>query len=246
MGWRAILTLFLLALSARAIFAADAADRSILGFSADGRYFAFEQFGVQDGSGFPFSEIFIIDLEMDSWLEGTPVRVRLEDETQSLEAARRKAKDDARRYLQVAGIEDNARVLASNSVYQEVPDPRQLIFRTFYTSFGHLEPIDPDDDNVISLQLEEIVLPTPEGCPLGDIPMAGFLLKAKSASEPYQEVHRDTKIPTSRACPLKYSLSDAIVFSTAGGQTQRIVVLVNVFSLGFEGPDRRFIAVPLK
>ncbi|HYM98324.1 MAG TPA: DUF2259 domain-containing protein [Aestuariivirgaceae bacterium] len=246
MNLRAILTLLLFVLSGRALFAADAAERAILGFSADGRYFAFEQFGVQDGSGFPYSEIFIIDLETDSWLEGTPVRVRLEDETQSLETARRRAKDEARRYLEVAAIEDNARVLASNSVYQQTPDPRQLIFRSFYTSFGHLEAIDPDDENVISLELEEIVLPTPEGCPLGDTPMAGFLLKAKNDSEPYQEVHRDTKIPTSRVCPLKYSLSDAVVFSTAGGQTQRIVVLVNVFSLGFEGPDRRFLAVPLK
>jgi predicted secreted protein len=246
MDLRATLTLLLLALFASAAFAADAAERNILGFSTDGRYFAFEQFGVQDGSGFPYSEIFIVDLEMDSWLEGTPVRVRLEDETQSLDTARRKAKDEALRYLQVAGIEDNARVLASNSLYQEMADPRQLIFRTFYTSFGHLEPIDPDDDNVISLQLEEIVLPTPEGCPLGDTPMAGFLLKAKRGREPYQDVHRDTKIPASRVCPLKYSLSDAVVFSTAGGQTQRIVVLVNIFSLGFEGPDRRFLAVPVK
>jgi predicted secreted protein len=246
MSLHAILTLFLLAFSSQALLAADAAERSILGFSSDGRYFAFEQFGVQDGSGFPYAEIFIIDLETDSWAEGTPIRVRLEDEGQSLEGARRKAKDDGRRHLQAAGIEDNARVLASNSVYQEAEDPRQMIFRSFYTTFGHLEPVDHEDDNVISLQLEEVVLPTPEGCPVGDTPMAGFVLKAKRGSQAYQEVHRDTKIPSSRGCPLKYSLSDAVVFSAADGQTQRMVVLVNVFSLGFEGADRRFLAVPVK
>jgi predicted secreted protein len=245
MGLRAILTLLLLALFARTLFAADAAERNILGFSPDGRYFAFEQYGVQDGSGFPYAEIFIIDLETDSWLEGTPVRVRLDDEAQSLQHARRKARDEARGLLQSAAIEDNARVLASNSVYQQAADPRRLVFRVYYTTFGHLEPIDPEDQDVLSLTLEEVVLPAPEGCPAGDTPMAGFVLRAKRGSEPYQEVHRDTKIPSSRLCPLQYSLSDAVVFSGTDGRIQKIVVLVNVFSFGFEGADRRYVAVPL-
>jgi predicted secreted protein len=81
---------------------------------------------------------------------------------------------------------------------------------------------------------------------VGDTPMAGFVLKAKRGNEPFAEVHRDTSIPSSRVCPLKYSLSDAVAFSGPDGRTQRIVVLVNVFSFGFEGADRRFIAVPLK
>ena len=56
--------------------AADAADRAIIGFSADGRYFAFEEFGIQDGSGFAYANIFVLDLEDDKWVEGSPVRVQ--------------------------------------------------------------------------------------------------------------------------------------------------------------------------
>jgi predicted secreted protein len=246
MGCRAILSLLILAFSAGSVLAADAAERDILGFSPDGRYFAFEQYGVQDGSGFPYSDIFVIDLETDSWLDGTPIRVRLDDERQSLSSARRTTRDKARSHLQSAAIEDNARVLASNSIYQQAADPRELVFRTYYTTFGHLEAVDPGDEDVLSLALEEVVLPSPEGCPVGDTPMAGFVLKAKRGNEPFAEVHRDTSIPSSRVCPLKYSLSDAVAFSGADGRTQRIVVLVNVFSFGFEGADRRFIAVPLK
>ena len=51
----------LIALLALALPAA-AADRALinmLGYSEDGAYFAFEQFGVQDGSGFPFADIFM-------------------------------------------------------------------------------------------------------------------------------------------------------------------------------------------
>ncbi|HEY7765546.1 MAG TPA: DUF2259 domain-containing protein, partial [Aestuariivirgaceae bacterium] len=113
-----LITAMLCILTAPPAFAADAAERDILGFSPDGRYFAFEQYGVQDGSGFPYSEIFIIDLEEDRWLEGTPVRIRLDDETQSLGKARAEASGKAREYLLSARIEDNARVLASNPVNQ--------------------------------------------------------------------------------------------------------------------------------
>ena len=53
--------------------AADNAERAVVGFSPDGRYFAFEQYGVQDGSGFPYSEIFVIDLNANKWVKGSPV-----------------------------------------------------------------------------------------------------------------------------------------------------------------------------
>jgi predicted secreted protein len=232
-------------LTAGELFAADAAEREVLGFSPDGRYFAFEQFGIQDGSGFPYSEIVLIDLEADKWVEGTPIRVRLEDESQSLQKARRQARDQAEPHLAKMAIENNALILASNSVYQEMPNPRAMTFRTFYTTFGHLEPIDPANENAIGILLDEFVLPTPEGCPIGDTPMAGFALKARRGSEAYVELHRDTTIPPSRGCPLRYSLSDAVALSTADGNTQKLVMLVNVFSFGFEGADRRFIAVPV-
>lgn len=42
-----------------ACLANDAATLEFIGFSGDGRYFAWEQYGVQDGSGFPWSEITI-------------------------------------------------------------------------------------------------------------------------------------------------------------------------------------------
>ena len=225
--------------------AGDAAERAILGFSPDGRYFAFEQYGVQDGSGFPYSEIFLIDLNADSWVEGTPVRVRLEDESQSLEAARRQARAAAQPFLDKVRVTDNARILASNVLYERIEDPRRMSFRTFYTSFGHLEPGEADDAE-ITLMLEEIVLPAPKDCPAGDTPLAGFVLKAKHGAGSFEEVYRDREIPAARRCPLKYSLSDAVSLLAADGRIQRLVAIINVFSYGFEGPDRRFVAVPLQ
>jgi predicted secreted protein len=246
MELRSCLALLFLCLSGGMSYAADAAERQILGFSPDGRYFAFEQFGVQDGSGFPYSEIFVINLDNDRWLDGTPVRVRLENDAQSLGKARDKALSEARKFLEQSHIENNGRVLASNPVNQKTENPQHLVFHSYYTSLGHLEPVDETDQDVITLTVEDVVLPTPEACPIGDTPLAGFVLKAKRGAEPFHLVYRDKTIPASRGCPLKYSLSDAVAYASADGRIQRLVALVNVFSFGFEGADRRFIAVPVQ
>ena len=63
-----------LSLAPLTALAGESAQFNALGFSDDGRYFAFEQFGIQDGSGFPYSDIFLIDLDTDSFAGGTPVR----------------------------------------------------------------------------------------------------------------------------------------------------------------------------
>ena len=68
----------LLAASLGLALPALAGDRALfqpIGFSADGRYFAFEEYGVQDGSGFPYSNTYILDLPADKWVNGTPVRM---------------------------------------------------------------------------------------------------------------------------------------------------------------------------
>lgn len=42
--------------------AADQSTLAFLGFSKDGKYAAYEQYGVQDGSGFPYSEIVVLSV----------------------------------------------------------------------------------------------------------------------------------------------------------------------------------------
>jgi predicted secreted protein len=84
--WEGIIAIFLLFLAgANSIArAGDAAGREVIGFSPDGRYFAFEQYGVQDGSGFAYSDIMVIDATSDAWVVGTPVRKRADDEKMPL------------------------------------------------------------------------------------------------------------------------------------------------------------------
>lgn len=78
-----------------AAHAGDVAELEILGFTKDGSVFAFEEYGVQDGSGFPYANRYYIDTSTDSFLKGTPIRVRLEDENAKLDAVRLQARQKA-------------------------------------------------------------------------------------------------------------------------------------------------------
>ena len=47
----------------------------VLGFSPDGRYFAFMQYGPQWDAGKLFAETYVIDASTDRYVQGAPVRV---------------------------------------------------------------------------------------------------------------------------------------------------------------------------
>lgn len=70
-----------------------AASVEFLGFSSDGRYFAWEQYGVQDGSGFPFSSAAVQETEGGAVVWSR--EIVLEDEGQELERARELCRTEA-------------------------------------------------------------------------------------------------------------------------------------------------------
>ena len=111
---------------APAALAGDFAERRIIGFSADGKYFAFEQFGVQDGSGFPYAEIFVIDIEKDAWAPDTPIRISLREEGKTLADARTQASSQAAAALSSLKIDRPGVLLASNPPGESGADPLKV------------------------------------------------------------------------------------------------------------------------
>ena len=59
------------------------------------------------------------------------------------------------------------------------------------------------------------------------------------------ELNRDKNVPASRGCVSAYGLAEVHALRLPGGQTALAVVL-QYFAQGFEGPDRRFLAVTAK
>jgi hypothetical protein len=58
---------------------------------------------------------------------------------------------------------------------------------------------------------------------------------------PILTLHADKTLPKSRGCPLSYAIAD--VLSHEGGGGIVYVVLLHMSTIGFEGPDSRFLAV---
>jgi predicted secreted protein len=58
-------------------------------------------------------------------------------------------------------------------------------------------------------------------------------------------IHEDTTLPASRHCAVAYDI-EAIVAPSNVETVDRLVAIIGVYRRGFEGADRRFIAVPFK
>jgi predicted secreted protein len=229
-------------LSAAPLRAGDAAERAILGFSPDGRWFAFEEFGIQDGSGAPYANIFVIDLDLDRWAPGTPVRARLNTDTDPqppVSAARRQAEAAAARVLKDLAIGEPGIVLGSNPPTEINEEAYQLTVREDYNLKG--------PEHKLTFNLQVFDAKGSEPCPDPFQGPKGFALTVARGFEPRQELHRDSLIPATRGCPVGYGIADIIRFDPpAAGVAQRLVALVHVYTYGFEGNDVRFIAVPVR
>lgn len=226
---RVILMLLALVGAAPAM-AADSASLAVLGFSPDGQRFAFEEYGRQDGSGFPYASIYLIDTEKNEFAS-PPVHVRIDSENATIGAARRQAAARARTML--AAVTEPGETLASQSIAQVTDEPDRLRFRLG----THL----PNGEEPSTLTLAEI----PMGEANGDT-VAGFRLTLTDRGES-RLIHEDRRLPARRSTARGYRLGEVIAFRSprGGGQpgTDVLVVMVMVLRQGFEGTDVRHMAV---
>lgn len=240
----ALLSGLMIWLFVSAVLAADGAKFRALGFSPDDKFFAFEQYGVQDGSGFAYDEIFILDIAKDAWVNSTPIKVLVEDETGSVAPARIKAKAQAKDLLAKAGITADAEILGGNPFTEVITDRSQILFHDHYNNgmgmFGNA-----DNQGTWLLKASPLKVPVNAECD-SDMDIVGYKLEIKNnKTAATQVIHEDKSVPKSRFCPLGYDI-EAIVQQAGGSQSGQLIAIVGVSSRGFEGADRRFIAVPFK
>ncbi len=213
--------------------AGDFAKRDIIGFSADGSRFAFEEYGQQDGSGFPYSHIYVIDTAIDRWTDGSPFRVIVKDETASIEEARKQAHAEAMAAL--APITEAGTVIATNSHLEVVGDPYRMVAQPRYYQSSY-----PD---LVEYRIEKKFFQGPEICRDWGITF-GFTLKQLFTAEGRTPtvLHADSGIPESRSCPLDYRFADIVTYFPEGGEPV-VAILILMERVGFEGPDGRYLAV---
>ncbi len=225
---------------------AAAADRALidmLGYSADGNMFAFEQFGIQDGSGFPFSSIFIIDLANDKWTAGTPFEARIDDEAASLGAVRAEAMAKAKATLDQYKISVPVEILALNGEGEFATDTGMRVHWSTPACCGAGVTQADAQSLILSLRSAQS-----EEAYCQDMNPVGYVL-AYQDQNGVRELHADGDVlPKSRGCTLDYRIYAVVQpFSEyyGDGFTSRRVAVIATYPFGFEGVDRRFLAVPI-
>lgn len=232
--------LLLCGLAGSAAHAGDIASIHPIGFSADGAVFAFEEYGIQDGSGFPYANIFALDLTKDRFLPGTPFRVRLEDQGATLAKARWQARNEAERVIETHELASHpAEFIAFNPITELGNEAHKIRYR----SVSVLPPVGEPN----TLVLDEVPEPPDPACEGVVERMVSLRLRIteRDGKSVNDVVHDDDRIPSSRRCVSGYRLAGVVSGTAAGGATVE-VALILVLSSGFEGPDGRWIAIPIK
>ncbi|MEQ1952526.1 DUF2259 domain-containing protein [Mesorhizobium yinganensis] len=218
-------------------FAGDAADLNMLGFSADGGIFAFEEYGVQDGSGFPYANRYYIDTATDAFVPGSPIRIRPQSEDPSLEDIRAEARKKGEAIVSDAELAKHAGYTAAmNPVSELSADPFRVV--------ANSSPLYPQPSDPMEFRLEELEGIKPgASCPDWQETRGFRLLKVDARPGGATKIlHEDKQIPASRGCPLGYRIGVVQSYFPEGGPHITVVILATR-SFGFEGPDYRWLAV---
>jgi predicted secreted protein len=217
--------------------AGDFATLNFIGFSKDGRYLAFEEYGTQDGSGFPYANFYVIDVAKNSFA-APAVTVRLEQETATEQMARARAKLRAAAALKririVAGNTGTllvSRLLTDITAYdrKDSADERKINFAEVIGSMYR----EGDYDLILRSSNAEV-----KDCTyLDDPPKKLELLLRDNNADKTLVLQKDASLPSSRGCPTSYEMQRVYVYKNF------IAVFLNTYHMGFEGPDMRYMVV---
>lgn len=216
--------------------AGDYATLDFIGFSKDGRYLAFEEYGVQDGSGFPYSSFYFVDVAKNSFAAPS-ISVRLDNEQATENQARAKAKLKAAEVLRKFRIVNGntgqltvARMLTDLSVEPPGSGKSQTI--NFAAIVGSMYR---SGDYELVLNPTEVKIKT---CEYTEQPVYKFDLSVKDKETGKTiSLQKDGKLPNSRSCPIDYAMQFVYLYE------DNIAVFLNTYFIGFEGPDMRYLVV---
>lgn len=228
-------TLFLLASQS---WAGTYFDHQTIGFSNDERYFAFVQYGEQDGSGFPEAITTIIDTSTSKVV--SQAQVILEDDDgkatdNSIAKAVAKSKKNANlaRYIERPGK------LQGKLLLHRLPTDLSEISKNVFS----FHPIAGGASGGYSYELKIAQLTAPvekdhnDWCYSDEYNkmIAVKLLNEVSGKE--HHVYADKRQPKLRTCSFDYRLVKVLTVNT------RVVFIFKYLTIGFEGPDHSYMAV---
>jgi predicted secreted protein len=228
--------------------AGDAAARRFIGFSPDGKVFAFEQYTTLYDDDAAFSEYVIIDTEKDRFVPGAPVRIFIRgedalDETKARADAEKKAKPLLEKY--------------------KVGEPGSYV--------GGQPSMDLDDIGIYQVDPKPLAksldVPLPggrkarlavAGVPLGTAmcegyggrstagraKVAGLKLTLSLEGAAPVVLQQDKTLPKARRCAAEYGIAEAYLHTAPDGIVTLAALIEYADNHDYHaGPNRRFLAV---
>lgn len=239
-----MLRLFLIlsvALSSTAAFAGDASTFHALGFSENGKYYAFAESGVQDGSGFAYANVAVVEVAKNRFAASRSIVLEsLNDEESYPAQALKKAIKEIR--LSRFGIKAGTN-LGQDLLVRLPTDFSQYtrnLFSFDYWAEGGASTVIPKYEAVVETKDG---IDTTEGQFCSELlGMPPQLLKLSivgrdATNGSIQVLQEDRTLPRSRNCTSSYGVHRVTTYK--GG----LVVGITFSELGFEGPNYRNMVV---
>jgi predicted secreted protein len=222
---RIALTFFCLALATRAAFSQDSTEVKALGFSPDGRYFAFEQRGVDKGGRYTMTLAW--NVAENRQMKGGTIGYSDDDK-----AKLKKAETATRRLLRRLKI--SARDFVTVSLRGIDVEPfEEASHKSLALPGAWFGP-----ESWLTLQQYKFA----SRCSGGTVTPVGFGLSLERKDAPAIQLSRDVDIAPARGCPTHYRVVDAHIRKLKDGSAALAVIVQN-FAPGFDAKNRNFIAV---
>lgn len=226
------------------LLAGDYANLNFIGFSKDGKYLAFEEWGEGDPGGW-YSNTYFVDVDKNSFA-AAPVILSDEDGKNSLGVLRRKGEAAAAKNLRRLKIVpgNTGRLLLAHLLTDWTYDDSFIGVGGDKVKFnGYLNPNSPNQYEFYELVLNAVEDEKSECSNRTDRGVFKFDLTlnytASTPSNNYSQIlQKDSILPARRNCPYGYRIESVYFYNE-----DKIAVFLNVFSHGFEGPDMRYMVV---
>lgn len=235
-------TIVLLLALASVAFAGDYASLNLIGFSADGRYFAYEEYGTQDGSGFPYSNIYFVETAKNKFA-GSAIKVLIKTENATEAAARDGSSLRAALMMKnFAIVKGNRGQLVLSHLINDLTWDKDVMDGSTETVRFAEVLSSAYRSGYYELTLKKNATET-KNCKVYELDNYLVELSLKDIeANTSRTLQKDSSLPDSRMCPIGYRIQDVYLYKG------NIAVFLNMFQPGFEGPDLRYLSVsgPIK
>lgn len=199
-------------------FAGDKATFQFLGFSQDGQFLAFSQEGVEDGSGFFYGEMYVIDVKKNNYAKTLSIKQQ-DDFGSSEEYTEFKKKWEKERTSLISKFNI---ILSNQKTYLKPQDSQKKQMDFTYQNKKYQ----------LSLKLSVFE----KNCfDMGNDSKTIDLRVWQGQKEII--LQKDKRLPKSRGCAFDYQIAHVWLYQNS------IAVALKVKRVGFEGPDTRWMMV---